>query len=104
MEKNRKLSARDLTPGQMIALEDAVFGIRKDRRGYYTDDDRNRRVDGRSLQALYARGLVAWSSVGEATQIIRIVATPEGDRLYEEELRHSYLLEKARERRTTRVW
>jgi len=77
------VNTSDLTDAMKSALREVAYGVRKYRRGYYSIEDPTVRVNTRSLDALYRRGLIAWGSRGGAPQIIEVVLTAEGERLFE---------------------
>lgn len=83
----RKLDASDLTKAMKQALIEVAYGVRKYKGGYYSIEDPTAKVDGRSLEALWRRGLIEWDSVGAAVQKIHLYLTPEGEQIFEEELR-----------------
>lgn len=85
----RKLDASELTEKMKVTLREVAYGVRKYKGGYYSIEDPTIKVDGRSLEALWRRGLIEWDSVGGAVQKIHLYLTPQGDRIFEEELRFS---------------
>ncbi len=73
----------DLTPGMKKALWYCGFGVRKYRNGYRSVEDATK-VDGRSLQALWVRGLIEYDVVGGCAPQIHLELTERGDELFEE--------------------
>jgi len=77
-----------LTDGMKKALVDVAYGVRKYADGYRSVET-GEKVDGRSLQALYRRGLINWESIGGWSPFIGLDMTEAGDELFENELRDS---------------
>ena len=77
-----------LTEGMKKALVAVAYGVRKNEDGYRSVET-TKTVDGRSLEALYKRGLVSWKSTGGYRPFIELNLTEAGDDLFEEELRYA---------------
>lgn len=88
-ENQNSFTAKDLTLGQRRALRSAVYGIEKLRGDFYCQGEPDAKVDGRSLAALYRKGLVTWRSHGGAVQRIQVEATEAGHQIFENELRYT---------------
>ena len=79
----------ELTDGMKIALIAVGYGVRKYATGshgpgFYSIEDPDDRVDGRSLQALFERGLIDWYTTGGAPMRSGVELTEEGHKVFEE--------------------
>ena len=80
------MNEKRLTKGMEKALIAVAYGVRKYTDGYRSIET-TEKVDGRSLDALYRRGLIKWESRGGAPQIIKLYLTSDGEEIFEEKLR-----------------
>jgi len=77
-----------LTKGMKEALVTIAYGVRKYKDGYRSIETGDR-VDGRSLEALHRRGLIAWGTTGGNPGFVELNLTEAGDDLFERELRYA---------------
>jgi len=79
----------DLTDSMREALIDVGFGVQKYNAGisgpgYYSIEDASKKIDGRSIQALFRRDLVGWLTTGAAPMRTMLALTDEGWAIFQE--------------------